>query len=355
MDDGTIIGRRSDLQKVFDLLSAEGPDLGLHLNPAKSLIWCGDNLPPDIDGTNPLARGVPPAAAAGYHLLGAPVGNIPFSRDAVEDRVQKIAEIFDHLPGINDAQTEFSLLRSCFSLPKMTYCLHTCDPAHLLPVYKRFDFLQFSTFSQLFGHQLDVDAKIQTFLPVKTGGVGLRSAEQHSSAAFIASNIQSRHIVNKVLSPHVTRRSLHNAFTLLQKHTGNATFTSEELLPPNSDQHSLSRDIDAYYGKILLEGASPRDSARLLSLSLPHAGDWIDAIPSPSLNLHMDTRTFGVAMGYRLGLSILKPEECRATTCDQQNDANGDHAMHCHDDNGLKSGRHDRIRDTIYKEAQHVS
>ena len=114
-------------------------------------------------------------------------------------------------------------------------------------------------------------------------------------------------------------------------------------------------DIDAYYGKILLEGASPRDSARLLSLSLPHAGDWIDAIPSPSLNLHMDTRTFGVAMGYRLGLSILKPEECRATTCDQQNDANGDHAMHCHDDNGLKSGRHDRIRDTIYKEAQHAS
>ena len=156
-------------------------------------------------------------------------------------------------------------------------------------------------------------------------------------------------------SPLVTRRSLHNAFTQLQKYTGNPTFTSEELLPPNSDQHSLSRDIDTFYGKILLDRASPRDSARLLSLSLPHAGDWIDAIPSPSLNLHMDTRSFGVAMGYRLGLSLLKPEECRATACDQQNDATGDHAMHCQDDNGLKSGRHDRIRDTIFKEAQHAS
>ena len=29
--------------------------------------------------------------------------------------------------------------------------------------------------------------------------------------------------------------------------------------------------------------------------------------------------------------------------------------MHCRDDNGLKSGRHDRIRDNIFKEAQHAS
>ena len=69
----------------------------------------------DFDVAEPLARGVPPAAAAGYHLLGAPVGNIPFSRDLVDERIQKIAEIFDRLPAIDDAQTEFALLRSCFS------------------------------------------------------------------------------------------------------------------------------------------------------------------------------------------------------------------------------------------------
>ena len=45
----------------------------------------------------------------------------------------------------------------------------------------------------------------------------------------------------------------------------------------------------------------------------------------------------------------------RATNCDFQDDASGDHAMHCHDDNGLKSGRHDRIRDIIFREAQHAS
>ena len=36
-------------------------------------------------------------------------------------------------------------------------------------------------------------------------------------------------------------------------------------------------------------------------------------------------------------------------------DAKGDHALHCHDENGLKSGRHDRIWDNIFREAQHAS
>ena len=69
----------------------------------------------------------------------------------------------------------------------------------------------------------------------------------------------------------------------------------------------------------------------------------------------MDTRYFGVAMGYRLGLSLLKPGEFKAISCDQDDDEKGDHAMHCKDDNGLKGGRHDRLWDNIFKEAQHAS
>ena len=69
----------------------------------------------------------------------------------------------------------------------------------------------------------------------------------------------------------------------------------------------------------------------------------------------MDTRSFGVAMGYRLGLSLLKPGEFKAISCDQDDDEKGDHAMHCKDDNGLKGGRHDRLWDNIFKEAQHAS
>ena len=47
--------------------------------------------------------------------------------------------------------------------------------------------------------------------------------------------------------------------------------------------------------------------------------------------------------------------ECRAANCDHAQDELGDHALHCQDDHGLKGGRHDRIRDQIFKEAQRGS
>ena len=54
-------------------------------------------------------------------------------------------------------------------------------------------------------------------------------------------------------------------------------------------------------------------------------------------------------MGYRLGLKLLTPGDCRAEHCSRQQDELGDHALHCRDDHGMKGGRHDRIRDKIFK------
>ena len=239
LDDGTFIGRRQDLQAVFDILARAGPDLGLHLNATKSLVWCGDDLSTDINANDPLDRGVPRASPAGFILLGAPVGDIPFARGVVDDRIRKIAEFFDVLPSLNDAQLEFALLRFCFSLPKLSYCLRTCDPQHLLPPYQNFDSLQLSSFSSILGRQLDDSARTQAFLPVKIGGSGLRSATQHGCAAFIASTSQTLNIVDSLLPPSISRRSTLNAFPLLQLHCGNASYTSSELLPPDFSQHSL--------------------------------------------------------------------------------------------------------------------
>ena len=103
LDDGTCVGKREELAHTFDLLSKFGPSYGLILNARKSLVWAGDDESmPDIH--DPLGRGVPRAAAGGYCLLGAPVGDIPFSNAVVKDRVGKIAAIFDRLPSLNDTQ-----------------------------------------------------------------------------------------------------------------------------------------------------------------------------------------------------------------------------------------------------------
>ena len=47
--------------------------------------------------------------------------------------------------------------------------------------------------------------------------------------------------------------------------------------------------------------------------------------------------------------------DCRETYIKRAQDESGDHALHCRDDRGMKGGRHDRIRDKIFKVAQHGS
>ena len=60
-------------------------------------------------------------------------------------------------------------------------------------------------------------------------------------------------------------------------------------------------------------------------------------------------------MGYRLGIPFMQSGDCPSSSCDVPQDEFGDHALHCREDRGLKTGRHDRIRDVIFQAAQHAS
>ena len=51
-----------------------------------------------------------------------------------------------------------------------------------------------------------------------------------------------------------------------------------------------------------------REKARLGSLSLPHAGDWLNCAPIKSLGLHLCPSEFVLAVKYRLGLPIYDAE-----------------------------------------------
>ena len=51
-----------------------------------------------------------------------------------------------------------------------------------------------------------------------------------------------------------------------------------------------------------------REKARLGSLSLPHAGDWLNCAPIKSLGLHLRPSEFVLAVKYRLGLPIYDAE-----------------------------------------------
>ena len=83
-----------------------------------------------------------------------------------------------------------------------------------------------------------------------------------------------------------------------------------ELAPeevPEMTQKMISLEIDKNL-KVRLAASltDKRDKARLSSLGLPHAGDWLNVIPSPVLGLHVRPQEFR----YSAHLPICWPLPC---------------------------------------------
>ena len=89
-----------------------------------------------------------------------------------------------------------------------------------------------------------------------------------------------------------------------------------------------------------------REMARLLSVGLPHAGDWLNVIPSPTLGLHMKSGEFVISVKYRLGVPVYTTAgQCPA--CLHHSDALGDHAISC-GYQGERIARNDSLRDALH-------
>ena len=125
--DGTLAGSPGDLAAALHIIERDGPSVGLYLNRAKSLLFIPEEadaslspLPPDI----PITRG-------GCMLLGCPVGPPSYCEEVFRRRVAKVKFSLGILRDIGDSQLEFTLLRSCLALPKVSFILRTCPPSHI--------------------------------------------------------------------------------------------------------------------------------------------------------------------------------------------------------------------------------
>ena len=361
LDDGTLVGTREQLQKAVDVLLREGPSRGLHLSTAatvpmgsrpKSTVWCPNSLHSE-DSQDPLDRGIPRVQEAGIVLLGAPLGSHQFEQEKINLKVEKIREITEHLFLLNDPHTEFALLRSCLSLPKIMFTLRTTDTSRHQQEIQEFDLLTREAFTRILGAPLTDLEWAQAKLPVSMGGMGLRAAEDHGAAAYASSYLSSLPLSREIRS---TAEEDSPAFLppallqLLSTQQGeNTTVESLEGVP----QKTISYKIDLYNQTALTNhftgAGEQREIARLASLGLPHAGDWLNVVPSPALGLHMRSMEFVTATKYRLGMNIYsRAGPCPA--CSNHSDQLGDHSLCC-GSRGERSSRHNILRDILYKAA----
>ena len=107
---------------------------------------------------------------------------------------------------------------------------------------------------------------------------------------------------------------------------------------------------EASLNSLLVSASDTRSRALALSTSIPHAGDWLNVIPSPALGFHIQDREFRFCLQYWLGLPMFA-NETQCPICHLPADRFGDHQVGC-GGNSDRIHRHNVVRGVLFSAAQ---
>ena len=109
----------------------------------------------------------------------------------------------------------------------------------------------------------------------------------------------------------------------------------------------LSTKIEKKQFQVLFDASSIPNRAHLMPASSNLAASWLSVIPSPGLNLHLDTAEFQTALKWWLGIDMFGGSRC--SSCSTQSlDPLGHRTLTCKN-NGDVVSRYNQPRNSFFK------
>ena len=333
MDDGTLGGHVDEVLRDLKLIEVEAAKLGLVLNRHKSELICED--PSTRDEMLEEAPGLQFVSHEKAELLGAPIGGNQATDKIIQGKIDRLRIMGERL-GRLQTQDALLLLQLSFAIPKVMYVLRS-SPCCISPQLISFDGLLRNILSEVINICLDDDlAWAQASLPVRLGGIGIRSTAQLAPTAFLASAAGCAELVRKTLPPRLQCLSDPSIKVAME------SWREGHEHPPPSPSTSHQQKawdtprVEATYRALLDSATDSHTRARLLAVKCKETGAWLGALPVASLSLRMDNETVRIAVGLRLGLPLCRPHQC--VHCGSQVDKLGTHGLSCR----YSKGRHPR-------------
>ena len=314
------------------LNSRAAGELGLQLNCEKSEMICEDTTT-----RNAMLRAVPGICETDRDqatMLGSPIGNVNSIQRVIQAKSRSLEVLGSRLQYLH-SHDAFCLLRHALAIPKVLYTLRS-SPCFLSPALQDFDTRLRSLLGTILNIDLSDSAWTQASLPVRTGGLGVRSATLLAPSAFLASAAGSAHLVHQIIPSRLHNSPYPEVEDALkswhQGHNDPPPVASDAFRQKNWDTPRVTAVADA------LLRAAPDETARarLLASQRRETGEWLQAPPMSALGLRMDNEVIRVAAGLRLGITLCLPHQCHQCSADV--DHLGLHGLSCR----KSQGRHPR-------------
>ena len=202
LDDGTLGGSEDNILHDLEVIKNAADELGLMLNMQKcELITCSSTIRDSILSVSPQLQVTMPDSVS---LLGSSLGNIDCISDIIQLKVSNLETMGVRLQRMH-AHDALQLLQHSFALPKMMHILRTA-PCFLSSCLTGYDDLLRSILSGIVNVNFQENdlTWTQATLPVKCGGLGIRSTVQLAPSAFLASAAGTSDLVHQILPPRFT-------------------------------------------------------------------------------------------------------------------------------------------------------
>jgi len=275
LDDVTLGGSENVVSDDITVVETEAAKLGLQLNKAKCEVASRMNRQEnsyreafvDFQFTD----------LDNLFMLGSPVMVGSAVDKALEQKTNELKTAISRLSTL-EAHDALVILRISLSIPKLMYTLRTAschDSCRLI----EFDNALKDGLSSILNVNLSDDQWNQASLPVRDGGLGIRSAASLATSAFLASAARTNDLQARILSQAVVTIQQEIVETTLQKWKVQSGTSPPDDVQGHSQKAWDSKCIAVIKDNLMSHTFDNTDKARLLAAQAPHLGDWLFATP----------------------------------------------------------------------------
>ena len=340
MDDVTLSGDLLTVENDITIITQSSQETGLRLNTSKCEIIMTDFTQIDSLAT---FRDFVRVDKEEMSLLGAPVIKGRAQDAAIQHKIDDLKRAIDRLSHLQ-AHDALVILKNSLAMPKLLYLLRTSECGDN-PLLSQFDNTLRSGLSKILNVDLNEDQWLQSTLPVRHGGLGIRSARMLAPSAFLASAASTLPLQQSILPDSVqalSDQAVESAESLWTNLANSATPQAEEQHIQKAWDGLVARN---HQTQICPRAVSEVDKARLLAVSSPHAGDWLHAPPITAVGLRLSDEAVRIAVAHRLGCKACEPHTC---VCGKPVDARGLHGLSCRR-SAPRQQRHSHLNDIIWR------